>query len=74
MARLCRGFYLVKEYGEHYHTERPHQGLGNRRSSRSRRKARRKLLRDARGYAGRCRTTIMLRHNKRAAGDVPPSG
>jgi putative transposase len=22
--------YLVKEYVEHYHTERPHQGLGNR--------------------------------------------
>jgi putative transposase len=22
--------YLVKEYIEHYHTERPHQGLGNR--------------------------------------------
>ena len=23
--------YLVREYVEHYHTERPHQGLGNRR-------------------------------------------
>ena len=23
--------YLVREYIEHYHTERPHQGLGNRR-------------------------------------------
>ena len=22
--------YLVREYVEHYHTERPHQGLGNR--------------------------------------------
>jgi putative transposase len=22
--------YLVKEYVEHYHEERPHQGLGNR--------------------------------------------
>lgn len=22
--------YLVREYGEHYHTERPHQRLGNR--------------------------------------------
>ncbi len=21
--------YLVREYVEHYHTERPHQGLGN---------------------------------------------
>ena len=21
--------YFVREYGEHYHTERPHQGLGN---------------------------------------------
>jgi hypothetical protein len=22
--------YIAKEYVEHYHTERPHQGLGNR--------------------------------------------